>query len=95
MKRAAILVLALPLAGCWGGLSDEFTAAECEAFAAQYRTLGGISAAVGDEGKAEIQQRTVRDCKNHTLGLSREEHACAMKAGSRQEWVDCGIVLKG
>jgi hypothetical protein len=37
----------------------------------------------------------VRDCKERTLGLSREEYTCAMKAGSRDEWKRCGIVLKG
>lgn len=95
MKRLAIVPIALVLAGCWAGFNGDFTAAECAAFAAQYRTLGGLSPAVDEEGRGEIQARATRDCKGGTLGLSREEFACAMKAGSRQEWIDCGIVLKG
>jgi hypothetical protein len=95
MKRVAMALLFLPLAGCGAGFNDDFTPAECNAFAAQYQTLGGISDAVGEEGKAEIRERTVRDCKERTLGLSREEYTCAMKAGSRDEWKRCGIVLKG
>jgi len=95
MKRVAIAMLVLPLAGCGAGFNDDFTAAECAAFATQYRALGRISDAVGEDGKAEIQARAVRDCKDRTLGLSREEYTCAMKAGSRDEWTRCGIVLKG
>ncbi|HWI23845.1 MAG TPA: hypothetical protein VNS59_02865 [Lysobacter sp.] len=95
MKRVAMALLFLPLAGCGAGFNDDFTPAECNAFAAQYQALGGISDAVGEEGKAEIRERTVRDCKERTLGLSREEYTCAMKAGSRDEWKRCGIVLKG
>lgn len=95
MKRIATVLLALPLAGCWAGFNDEFTAAECAAFSGQYQALGGISDAVGEDGKAEIGARAVRDCKDGTLGLSREEYQCAMKAGSREEWTACGIVLKG
>ncbi len=95
MKRIAIALLALPLAGCWAGFNDKFTSAECGAFAAQYQTLGGISPAVDEEGRAEIRERTARECKQGTLGLSREEYTCATRAGSRQEWIACGIVLKG
>ena len=95
MKHIPIAIVVLSLAGCGAGFNDDFTAAECNAFAAQYQALGGISDAVGEEGKAEIRERTVRDCKNRTLGLSREEYTCATKAGSRDEWIRCGIVLKG
>jgi hypothetical protein len=95
MKRVAIAMLVLSLAGCGAGFNDDFTAAECNAFAAQYQALGGISDAVGEDGKAEIRERAVRECKERTLGLSREEYTCAMKAGSRDEWLRCGIVLKG
>lgn len=95
MKRLAIVLLALTLPGCWGGFNGDFSTNECAAFAAQYRTLGGLSDAIDEDGRAEIQARTARECSSGTLGLSREEYACAMKAGSRQEWIDCGIVLKG
>jgi hypothetical protein len=95
MKRVATVVFALSLAGCGAGFNDDFTAAECDAFGAQYETLGGISDAVGEDGKAEIRERSVRECRERTLGLSREEYTCAMKAGSRDEWIRCGIVLKG
>ena len=95
MKRLAIVLLAVTLPGCWAGFNGDFTPAECAAFAAQYRSLGGLSASVDEEGRGEIQARTARDCKGGTLGLSREDYACAMKAGSRPDWVDCGIVLTG
>ena len=95
MKPLALALLALSLSGCWAGFNGDFTAAECAGFSAQYQTLGSISGAIDEEGKAEIRTRTLRDCKGGTLGLSREEYACAMKAGSREEWRACGIVLKG
>ena len=95
MKPFVLALLALSLSGCWGGFNGDFTAAECAAFSAQYQTIGGISDTVGEDGKAEIRARAERDCKDGTLGLSREEYACAMKAGSREEWRACGIVLKG
>ena len=95
MKVFAAVLLALSVSGCGAGFNDDFTAGECNAFAAQYLTLGGVSDAVGTDGKDEIRERTARECKERSLGLSREEYACAMKAGSRDEWRACGIVLKG
>jgi hypothetical protein len=95
MERIATVFFVLSLAGCGAGFNDDFTAAECAAFGAQYQALGGIADAVGEDGKVEIRERAVRECKERTLGLSREEYTCAMKAGSRDEWTRCGIVLKG
>ena len=97
VKHAMLSASMLLLGGCWAGFSDEFTAAECDAFAGQYQMLGGIqaNAALDETGRDEVRRRTVRDCRGGTLGLSREEYQCAMKAGSREDWAACRIVLKG
>lgn len=97
MKHIILVVLPALLTGCWAGFSGDFSDAECEAFASRYLDLSGKNANqyLSDEDRSQMRAKTVNECKGRSLGVSREEFACAMKASSEAEFTACGIVLKG
>ena len=95
MKQLAVLALIFALAGCSGGVSDEFTLAECEAFTTKWLDYSKMSDMVPPEQMAEFRQGLPGECMSKKMGLSREELDCGVKASNLDEFRACGIVIQG
>lgn len=95
MKELAVLGLAALLAGCSGGISDEFTAAECDSFVRKFMEYGEVAKVFPAEELAGMRTGLVQECTAKKIGLSREELDCAVKAATADEFRACGIVIQG